>query len=397
MPSPATCVECGKTYRVPDPSRTYQCKACGGTVEANAPQDTDPAEPKEAERPSCPVCGALSTQDSRFCEECGSELEGDGAQKKAPITRRGRKRETDEVARTLRQSYKWIGFLRTFYGINAGVYSVLTLFSVLAYASMPESRGELGFGVAILTSLTIVMVVGTIQLPFQPFVWSIVLASLSTLDTTLYTANMLADGISPVFLAIRWVWTAAYWFGVSQTIQVRHLIRMHPELYIAKRIQGIQSKRRTRSQDPEQEKEMMRIAAKAAAKRAWIHSGIGSAIILFIVCVGCFSGGLAKKAPGDPPEIDRALVKFEKAWSASDPVGVAELFSKGASNKRISSIKRLAKRRDWSAYPSLGEPNLRTHSHKEAYVTYDLSAGQLSVSWKWTGSEWRIVGLTPPK
>ncbi|NQU49370.1 MAG: zinc-ribbon domain-containing protein [Planctomycetes bacterium] len=108
--TPASCDSCGKLYRVPDPTKTYSCKACGGKVCAEV----------LAEEITCPECQASIADGDEFCTQCGVALapENESAAAKdvvvrtsrarAKSKRSGKDREHDRAAtRELTKAFKF--------------------------------------------------------------------------------------------------------------------------------------------------------------------------------------------------------------------------------------------------------------------------------------------------
>lgn len=419
MPEPsrfrAVCEGCGKTYRVASTERTYTCKVCGETVrplpENSSP--TTPSAPKEPVPPeSCPECDAILPKNAKYCEECGVEVADGPASPRSVSKKRDRdsKRRLDARG-DLNRAFSRIKLLRIFISINLIAWLLTTVRFALGLASdSPESAAASWVSLVLSSLLAAACFVAAIQIFFQPFLWSVLLASWVTLNSAVACFQELDGEVLPLVWLFRAAWSALFWLALIPTIRASRLMKAHPDLYIARRIQGVRRQRRVRSEDKTEE-QAYREASALAAQKAMRTSIVGAAVIVVLsITVGFFaqqgpSDGFsgtridAEETP-DPPDATPAVTAFAAAWSSDQPANrVAELFKSGATTKRIRSLERMAEKRGWtSGFPALGEAVVVPKGPTGVDVTYSMSGdGPMTVKWDYVEGEWRIRTLKPPQ
>jgi hypothetical protein len=356
----AACADCGKTFRVPDASRTYRCKACGGTVRAGAAPAFD-------DLAACAACDALNPPESRYCGECGAELDPgpDAGTERAPAGRRG-KRVPDEQRRAasdLLRSFKSVRLVGVLFRVFAVVHGLGTIGAVLALRddAVPLGTGLLRVGIS--AAVTTFLVAGAVLIRFQPFFWTVAIASLATIDLAFLA---LQDGISWIVLGVKAAIALVFWAAVVPTVRHRQLVRRWPDLYIAQRIHGTQRSRKIggRGDDPAGAR---RVLAEATA-RGWRTAGVAAAAVVALTALGTW-----RTVEARPASLESALEQVRAAWRAGDAPGVVALFPAHERAERAALLDAIAAGHGWGArWPALAEPVVRRTGPQHAVVRLDL-------------------------
>ena len=352
-PVHARCEGCDKGYRVPDPDRTYTCKQCGGTVRAGSPPE-DPG-------------GAANAAD---------ELES------LQLTTR------QEAARELKREYKWIVAVTWLYRLGAAAYAGVTLVAVLALKSTSVPLGPGIVVVVLSTLLTVLMLMGAIQILFQPLAWTVAIASMATLVSVVH-----ALGPNPLGLALLWssAWAALVWIAVVPTLRFQRLLARHKDLYILQR--ASQRTRRTLKHDSFKSlHERLMGVMRRARRHAWRVSVTASALI----CVASALGSTAVLAKLRPQDFSVALGEFQAAWNASNLAAVGRFFPAEVREQRSAWLAGTAAGHGWRD----GLPQLAEGSRRQAagltWVDYELAGLTLSTGWILIERKWNLSEIELP-
>ena len=128
--------------------------------------------------------------------------------------------------RELGQADRAIRAVRTIFIVGAVLYGLVTL---LLTAAPPSQLRTLLLLVCVAT--TCLMTAGAVLVRKNPFVWSLVLACLSTLGVV---GGLLMGGLPWLQAIIMF----AAWGAVGQATRMKTLIARHPDLAIAQRLSG---------------------------------------------------------------------------------------------------------------------------------------------------------------
>jgi zinc ribbon protein len=356
----ATCDECGKVYRVADAGRTHRCKACGGAVRVSV---------KEAEESAieailtCPSCAAPNRSDARFCKACGAALaERGSATDRTPkdeLERTLATREltsTFDILRTLRFLYVIFAVLALL-ALAASIWLVLrqapTGGDVIADVELPWIRW--GFGLA----LAAVYVVGAWKVVSQPFVWSLILASLTTLNAVV---GLLQSGIG-LWNSFGIGLAALLWAAVPPASRVQRLLREFPDLLAARRLKG---ERLTLDREKLAARTNPRAveARKLAARRtALSYLGGGAAFVALVAIAWVWSKGTERPAESATtttlPAFEPVAAKFIETWNASKHDEIVPFFQGRYQELRRRQLKSVFTRRHWDQkLPTIGWPTV---------------------------------------
>lgn len=139
------------------------------------------------------------------------------------------------ASRELGRAKRSIGAIRNFYIANAILWGVpLALVLLVPGQVLLKAIFAAGF---------LFMVAGAAQVRNQPFVWSILIASI----WTLYLASHVVRGgrLMSLGFLLSLGWTLGCWMMVPTTVRVNKLIAQHPDLWISKKMRPGGRLRRT--------------------------------------------------------------------------------------------------------------------------------------------------------
>ena len=378
----ALCEGCGRRYRVPDPSRSYKCKACGGTVRVPAVS----AEPDELEGTiACPKCRAINVHDAHFCAECGGVL----GPSKPPHHGEAAMEARREANDALRRGYAWIGAITWLYRLGVLAYALVTVFAIgaLARADVPLEGGVLVVGVTAL--LTVLMLMGTIQLLFRPFLWTVVIAVVASGVAALHYV-----GPNPLGLMFLWTvaWAALFWAAVLPTRRFRRLIEEHKDLYILHHASR-QTKRSLEGRSAHERHERLLGVMRRAGLRAWKVSLAAAVTLAALSAFGTYTVVTSFR----PQELGAATAQFEAAWNERGVEGVEPLFLGTARKSESERLAAVADGHGWrAALPTLSAGRAREEDGEHTWIDYELAEGTLSAGWDMHGREWVLVQLELP-
>jgi len=137
--------------------------------------------------------------------------------------------------RELGRARRSIGAVRNFYMTNAILWGIMLLGFLLA-----EGQGIFiavaGLGFAF-------MVAGILQVRKQPFLWSILIASIWTLYLALYLFQ--GGRLTSTGFLVSASWTLGCWMMLPTTVGVNKLLAQYPDLWISKKMRPGGRARRT--------------------------------------------------------------------------------------------------------------------------------------------------------
>ena len=345
----ASCESCGKRYRVPDPDRTYSCKACGGSVVASA-----------------------DSEESAAGGSTDRELAAD------------RRHEANDA---LKRGYAWIGAVTWFYRLGALSYAVATGLAVLALARLDVPR-EQGLLVVALTSLmSAVMLIGAMVILFRPFAWTLAIAILATAVSVVHALGPNPFGMAALGSA---AWAALAWAALVPTYRFHQLIEQHKDMYI---LHHASAKTRRSVKDRSAEERHARLvgAMNRAAGRAWRASTAAAALL----CVAAGFGAYGVIATLRPSRLSDAVARFEAEWSSGEAEGVIQLLPESVRAVKGERFAGLAAGH-WNAeLPPLPAAALERDGNF-ARAEYDVAGVPVEAEWRLSDLEWILTGLELP-
>ncbi len=335
----ARCESCDKTYRVLERGRTYSCKACGGTVR--------PLDEGEA----------------------------------ASAVRR-------DASEALKSAYRTIGAVTWLYRLGALAYAVATLLAVLALARTDVPPGGGVLVVVLTTLLTVLMLLATMHVVFQPFVWTLAIATLATVVSAVHLL-----GPNPYGLAVfgSAAWAVVAWATLVPTLRYQRLIATHKDLYVLHHA-SVGTRRSLKGRTAEARHERLVAAMRRAARRAWKISAAAAVAFVLASALGTYTVLTTKR----PQVLSVATAGFEAAWSSSDLEGVGRWFDAGIRAQETARLQGRVDGLGWrDGLPAL-ERGASRNDGDSARLEYEASGVPLVARWVRSGLEWVLVEVELP-
>ena len=347
--SRARCADCRRTYRVPDPERTYTCKACGGEVLALArgtPVDHQPTAAEVAAR-----------------RNASSELKG---------------------------GYRWMTAITWMYRLAALAYGGVTVAAIVALSSpeVPLRPGLLVVGLC--TVLTVTMLMGAIQLLFEPFVWTLVIAILASVVAAVHWGGPNPLGLAFYFSA---AWAVLFWLSVVPTWRFRHLIAEHKDLYVTHHASR-DTRRSLVGRSTRERHERLVRAMRLAFRRAIRISALAGLVILLLSAGGSWFTSTRLR----PHEVGDTVAAFEQAWNAGATDEVGALFQPRSSEIRTEWLKGMSLAHDWEqSWPQLSPRREWTDADRVLWMEYNLDGGLvMTATFAPHGRRWYVSHIELP-
>ena len=323
----ARCADCRRTYRVPDPGHAYTCKACGGEVLApprGSPADHQPSAEEVAAR-----------------RNASSELKG---------------------------GYRWMTAITWMYRFAALAYGGVTLAAIVALTSpeVPLRPGLLVVGLC--TVLTVTMLMGAIQLLFEPFLWTLVIAILATMVAAVHWGGPNPLGLAFYFSA---GWAALFWLSVVPTWRFRKLIAEHTDLYVTHHASR-DTRRSLVGRSRRERHERLVRAMRRAFRRAIRISAVAGLVILLVSLGGSWLAVNRVR----PHEVKETVAAFEQAWSSGAADQIGDLFLPQLSEARAAWLQGMSEAHGWSeGWPQLKPRREWTDADRVRWLEYNLEGG----------------------
>lgn len=378
----ANCADCNKKYEVPDASKTYRCKECGGRVAVRGGSTVAaPADAIDGER-SCPGCGAIHFDDGvSFCEECGTSLDGSAV---SPEELSERQRANRELGKA-RMSVRVVRFLYIFGAVGSGL---LVLATLLMFTQAHQPTGVLLLLLAIGAAMLGVYTAGALRIFHQPLLWSVLIACLETVRLGLSILE--GNGVKMLFLGL---WTVALWSVVARVTRVRRFIHQYPELWNAKgggRARKAALRGRPKREKPEERAHGALRQRRVAAAREQRRMGLVAAIVVVAMALVGVGWHYATR----PPALEEALASFTEDWDRSDKTAVTERFAASLRPKVSRWLGRTNSRRDWSeGLPPIMMTSVTSRSSSRARVAFDTIDGVVETVWKLDENVWALASI----
>ncbi len=375
----ARCEDCDRAYRVADPDRVYQCKVCGGPVRASDDQPVE-RDPEESTI-DCEFCGAQLPLDAYDCASCGTLLghvPGQADHQDLDRTRR-------EVTTELRSAYRGIGAVTWIYRFGALAYTVATLFAIAALArvDVPEREGQLVVGLT--TLLAALMLAGSIQIVFQPFLWTVLIAVVASIVAFVHLVG--PDPLGIAFLGSL-AWALLSWFVLVPTLRYQRVIARHRDLYVLHHA-STRTRRTLKNRAPAERHERLLGVMHSAHVRAWVLSA--TAAVLLVLASVFATRHVVQSVRPQP--FSAALAAFEEAWAASDLEAVGASIDPRVREAEVAWLEGTTEGHGWAdELPPLGIPTEERVGGR-IQLHYDLEGRTLSAAWALQEQVWSIVDI----
>lgn len=386
----ARCHDCHKGFRIPNPDRTYKCKACGGTVHAVPEEELRPQ--RVGSQAKCPLCGARNAAEARFCSSCDGVLAPEAP--KAPdehdeeahaLSVRARQDATAE----LRRGHRWIGAITWLYRLGALALGLATAGAIVALArtEVPLQQGVLVVG--LLTLLTVLLLMGALVILFRPFVWTLVVASLTTVVAIVHLV-----GPNPLGLALPAAATLAalLWAALIPTLHFRRLVSAHLDQFILYH-SSLRTRRLLATHAAEERHDRLLAVMRNAGRHAWKLSATIGGIFVLASAFGTRIV-LTSVRPQDPIVVFDA---FEAAWNGGDLDSIGAMYPAEARAAKTEWLTGMVESHDWqAAMPNLAD---RTVAEKSNGKWVEYQSGDVSIRANWMLEEdlmWYLVRIEMP-
>ena len=400
----ASCDNCGRSFKVPDPAKVYGCKACEGGRIRVAP-------------PACPECEEAISADDQFCQSCGVALgdstDADGGSdtkqhSAADATARAEARPASRVASRasgsrkstsgnrksarggkarstrravsgeLNRSLKSVRVLRTFFILNAALHLIGTGLAVAGFGLTGGDRSAFLILLLIQASLSAVMLAGVFLVMHQPAIWALVMACMVTLSRMIAAWEM---DWNMAYVGIGGIWALLFWAMVAPASRAKRLLDENPDLGYAKRMEQ----------------------ARPRAVRKAIVAAVG---VLVISGASAFFLHVGSQAVPLGPTWNR----FVDDWEATRLEAVLETVEEGVGAAGVAEFEAEVKDRGWDTdLPDLGAAASAAAADFGLYsveepgsdmeaVYLETEQGQFEFGWRYfpLDQEWRLVELRYP-
>jgi hypothetical protein len=381
----ASCDQCGRSFKVPDPDKVYGCKACeGGRI--------------RVAQPACPACDeAISTED-QFCQSCGvplgDEPKADSEPEVQPVrsakprgtstrksssTRGGKARSTRRaVSSELNRSLKSVRVLRTFFILNAALHMIGTGLAVAGFGLTGGDRSVFLILLLIQASLSAVMLAGVFLVMHQPAIWALVMACMVTLSRMLAAWEM---DWNMAYVGIGGIWALLFWAMVAPASRAKRLLDENPDLGYAKRMKK----------------------ARPRAVRKAIIAAVGLLVISGASAFFLHVGSAA--VPLGP-----TWKSFVDDWEATRVESVLDTLEEGVGAASTAEFEAELKGRGWDTdLPDLGAAAVAAAADFGQYsveepgsdmeaIYLETEQGNFEFGWRYNplDQEWRLIELNYP-
>jgi len=378
----ATCEACGQGYSVPDQNRTYTCKLCQGTV--RVPGEGMSSHGHLEDAIDCEECHAINHAGTETCVECGADLTESEDEEPEFDEAKARRQATN----ALRRGYKWVDAFRWVSRAGALGYALVTIMAIVAMSrsEIPYEDGLLV--VVVSTLLTMLMMMGSVQILFKPFVWTLLIAAVATVASVIHFV-----GPNPLDIASLWsaFWAVLFWVAIPPTLGFRKLIAAHTDLYILQRSSQRTRRRIENDTSGHRHQRLLRVMRKAS-QRAWrISAGIAigatlvSAIATYVVV-----------SEIRPEDLHETISSFEEDWRRSSKATLRKYFAPEIRTWQTDRLFGFAAGHGWgSRFPALGDRQL-TDNLNEAIVKYQLGDLPITMLWALRERDWVLLQITMP-
>lgn len=329
----------------------------------------------------------MNVPEARFCEACGKPMDTSAPEKLSALDAQERRR----VNRELGRAFAVIKRVRLVFIACAVLAAVALLISAIAYSEFDDEQLLL---LVIPAAVCVFFVLGAIFLVRAPFVWALSLSCLLTLEVILTFAMGSFPGVLLILM------TLGSWGATASVVNVKKLLRQHPDLVGAQRILG------TRQRAPESATTArLREKKRETRQKVAVFAGLVLVLIVVISFVVGLTGGSngsqgtahASTAPKSP-DYRPYVATFEKAWNAGNRQGIVELFDPDV---RDWQLKRLARRLEQHAidatFPTLTDYNvilIPRNNPQKVKAYWSIPTSRLRTEWHHEAGKWVLVRLS---
>jgi hypothetical protein len=374
--TPAICDGCGKTWQVPASGRTYKCRACGGTVRA-AESAPAPAAPPQAEPPAtvtCAICKSGNDAAQRSCRECGAPLDASAQSPAAAVA--GDQVDARIRAGEVKGAREILQAGRSLFLTNA------VLMLLIGGISLMKVPHPIAIGVC--GGMAAIFVVAAIRIAREPFVWSVLAASLMTLNFAAYVFSAVVDGFHP--LRILWTvligsWAASGWVIVTAIARRRQVIAETP---------GIMKAPPRPARGPHH--------PRALTERRSVWRTVVPIVLGVGVGVAAWLYEPAGEEPLAPPSLDSGASEFLQAWNATKMPALKQMLPEKTREMLWRQLESIIRRKGWGeALPKVTLLKIEYPGEARAYAVFQSDQGDVETHWRFEQDRWWLHALQIPK
>ena len=379
----ARCEGCEHHYLLNGPGHTRKCPACGGVVRELAPDANQGHHLEQAI--ACPTCQAINPHAGIECTACGAALLEPLTAEELEEVASGRR----EVAHALRRGYRRMTTVTWLYRGGALTYALVTLLAIIALtqAEVPRTAGTVVVGLT--TVLTVLMLVGAIQVPFRPFLWTVLLASIATLISVVHLL-----GPNPLGLMFGGtvVWACVFWAMLPSAREFSRLIDQYTDEYVLHHA-SLRTRRSLGHQSGESRHQRLLAVMRRAGARAWKVSAAAAVLVLLASAAGTYT--VLKHLR--PEEFSLVRSSFEQAWNSGNTSALNRLFAPSVREQQATLLQGLSASYGWvPKLPPLGA-GVERADEGTLWVDYEVGGLPLSTHWALNDLRWRLVEVRLPE
>jgi len=332
---------------------------------------------------TCSECQAMNPEGLTHCVECAAPL-------LAPEEHEALLQERIEANAALRRGYRKLAGVTWLYRLGALAYALVTVAAIVGLASplVPLRPGILVVGLC--TALTVVMLMGALQILFRPFAWTVAVAVLATAVSAAHLV-----GPNPLGLAFAWstLWAVLFWIAVPPTRRFQRLIAEHTDLYILHH-SSRSTRRSVSGRGGKARHERLVDSMRKANRRAWGLSAAGAALAVALASFGTYTVCAAVR----PPDLSTAIADFETDWNRGDFAAIGQLFPAAVRSQRAAWVAGIADGNGWVRRPPQLAAGRRREDADESDAWIDYALGETTVSAHWVlhDRSWLLAEMELP-
>lgn len=354
---------------------------------------------------TCPECGAASGAGERFCASCGLVLPRRrvaAAAAPAPVAADRLRRQQDN--RFVGRSQNTLGSIRALYGVLALVTGLLAILAWGAYIDRPDRSASDFLAITLLTATAGISIAGFLFFQANPFVWTVVLAALQTLNLAIKLVQVPQwSGLVVAVLAIQGLLVAALWSAVPITARVMKILRERAaEAKTAGKAAPLATRAATREmQDQTRALRTFGITAAvvfaAALLAAWLpyRASANSRAEAVDRARQAETEREQRLATRDvrAGELEATAAEFRSDWGKSDLERVKAYFEPEKRETLWPKIERLLEKRGWKdKLPALADAEVNDQGLDGFDVFFQIDdVERLKTRWSYVDGKWRLV------
>jgi len=312
------------------------------------------------------------------------------------------------ASRKLGAAFKWMEAVRAFYWACVVFIGLTLVFLVLGLLGAPEEdRPWIGVATAVTGADLALLVIGAIRIRRNPFLWTVVAASVNTPFFLIFLVLFLpalaqAPSLLSLFILIAYgLVSIGLWVAVPKTAQVRRLMREYPDLWVtSRRFRG------ERGPAPQgaavtHARERAREARALAWKRVLLFGVLP--VVILVAAIFLYRQATAPPAPAIlEARLRETAERFASTWNGSRVDEIPAYFQESSREKMGRAIRRTVERRGWKdALPAVDLPRVDRLARGTARVEFPTTGSDflspLVTVWKYRVDRWELTTIRYPE